>query len=343
MKRIIGLVVVMAIMISAFGTVAFAETPEADATQAEDLETMTPAVPAPDYGSFTGIVTEILPSDRSANAVQHVIVKGQDDSEAVFLIGADTFWASDVTAVNIGDKVTGFYDANAPMILIYPPHYNIEIMVVNLPEDMCVTVGRFDNELTSADGKLQIRIGEHTQVLTEERNMFSGPDGLAGRLLVVFHDNIDDSSPDRTMAWEIIVMYEKAVPPIYMFSPEEIEALFPLNGEIVVNGEKIEALAPYYDNGVVMVPLGAIAEALGFNAVWDDVLKGVRLGVAIDLWIGRDYYTVGKMAPIELGAAPVIIDGRTFVPLSFFGKVVAGYAAYVFEGQVVIGPVGEMQ
>jgi hypothetical protein len=69
---------------------------------------------------------------------------------------------------------------------------------------------------------------------------------------------------------------------------------------------------------------------------WDNKVKGVRLGVAINLWIGKDEYTVGRMAPITLGTAPELTDGHTYVPMSFFSSVVTGYTAYSFEGQVVI-------
>jgi len=138
-------------------------------------------------------------------------------------------------------------------------------------------------------------------------------------------------------------------PPIYEFQkpatlPADIaDLLGVLNGEIVVDGKIIEAPAPYYSNGVIMVPARAIAEALGYEIKWDGELQGIGLGVAINFWIGKDYYTVGKMAPIALGTAPELTDGFTFVPLSFFSGVVTGYDAYSFEGQIVIGAAGDMQ
>jgi hypothetical protein len=43
-----------------------------------------------------------------------------------------------------------------------------------------------------------------------------------------------------------------------------------------------------------------------------------------------------KMAPIQLGTAPAIVEGKTFVPLSFFKEVTRLNNAYVFESQIVI-------
>ena len=194
---------------------------------------------------------------------------------------------------------------------------------------------------------------------------------LNGRNLIVSYTTATKSIPQKTTPVKIVILYEIAVPlpanvdengfmgieppiykfdsvenfpigiepPIYIFTPEEIEELFPLNGEIVINGEIIEAPAPYYNNGVVMVPLRAIAEALGFDVNWDEEVQGVRLGVAINLWIGKDYYTVGRMAPIELGAAPELNDVYTYVPYTFFRDVVSGYNIYTFNGQVIIEPI----
>ena len=114
----------------------------------------------------------------------------------------------------------------------------------------------------------------------------------------------------------------------------------PLNGELVVNGEIIEgAPEPFWldaENGsVLMIPVRAVAEALGYDVYWDAAEHGVRLGVAVNLWIGSYEAHVGRMAPIELSAAPLIKDGRTFVPIDFIRNVLGQYA-YVFEGQTVV-------
>jgi len=336
------LVMLLAITLT-FGTVALADIPPI-----EDLEGMMPTVPVlvPYYGSFAGTVKEILPSNRSANAVQHVKVENENGAEAVFLLSANTYWASQgadgsfITSVEVGDEVIGYYDSSLAIPAIYPPQYGIEIMVVNLPDGMAVMVDRFNSELVSTDGTTKIMIGEHTQVLNQEGELFAG-DSIAGRMLVVFHSNVMTSSmPGQTMAWAIIVMYEKIVPlPIEIGNDPII-----LNGEIVVEGVLIDAPAPFVnDNGVVMVPLRAIAEALGYDVEWDDATRSVMLNNTISLSIGKDYYTYARMAPIELGTAPELVNDRTFVPLNFFSEVARVNNAYAFEGQVVVDNGEKMQ
>lgn len=191
--------------------------------------------------------------------------------------------------------------------------------------------------MLSKDGELVINISNETLVVFEDgesaRERLEGEQTLAelleGRMLTVTYSFATLSLPAQTHPEKIVIMNENVVP-----LPEELINV--LNGEIVVGGEIIDAPAPYYNEGVIMVPLRAIAEKMGFEVVWEEETESVRLGNAISLQIGKDYYTVGRMTPIELGAVPVLNDARTFVPLTFFKEVVTGYDAYAFEGQVVI-------
>jgi len=117
---------------------------------------------------------------------------------------------------------------------------------------------------------------------------------------------------------------------------EEVVDVVVLNGEIVVNNEIIaNAPRPFWQDNVVMVPLRGAAEALGYDVRWNDDTRSIQLGVAVHIWIGNTEAHLGRMAPLELTAAPIIVDDRTFVPLDFFSTVL-GQTVYVFEGQVVI-------
>jgi len=119
----------------------------------------------------------------------------------------------------------------------------------------------------------------------------------------------------------------------------------PLNGEVVVNGEIIE-YAPYpfwcEYNKVVMVPLEVVVDALGYEVSLNEYLGSIQLGVGIHIWVGSTEAHRGRMAPIELSAAPVILDDVIFVPMDFFRNVLA-QTTYVFEGQLVIETYSDMQ
>lgn len=103
----------------------------------------------------------------------------------------------------------------------------------------------------------------------------------------------------------------------------------------------------------VMVPVRAVAEALGFTVTWDGALPGARLdngSVHTEVVLGRDLYTVtsstaiGMTAPFSLGAAPAMLaPGTIYVPVGLF-RVLLGNradAVTVQDGAVVITTTGE--
>ena len=107
----------------------------------------------------------------------------------------------------------------------------------------------------------------------------------------------------------------------------------------------IEAPAAYIkQNSTVMVPLRAIAEALGYKVAWNAEKRLVMLNHSFSLTIGKDTYVdISRDKSVSLGIAPEISAGRTYVPLQFFRAVVSMHNAYLFEGQIVIDNNERMQ
>ncbi len=107
--------------------------------------------------------------------------------------------------------------------------------------------------------------------------------------------------------------------------------------DIVVNNQVIKAPAAFKNNDkTVMVPIRAISEALGYKVTWDKSSKTVRLNNSVSLTVGKDYYTLGKMAPISLKAVPVSYKGKIYVPLKFFKEVIGATTADIEGGQIII-------
>ena len=154
---------------------------------------------------------------------------------------------------------------------------------------------------------------------------------------------------------EIVTLPEEITPdygyvdiePLPEFTQPDFSALpYELNGEIVVNNVMLTgAPAPFLQETeagtMLMLPLRAIAEALGYDVSWNGELRSVQLGAAIHLWIGNTEVHLGRMAPIELSSAPVIVNNLTFVPFDFFRNVL-GQTVYVFEAQVVVETYSDM-
>lgn len=100
---------------------------------------------------------------------------------------------------------------------------------------------------------------------------------------------------------------------------------------LIVDGEELYSDQPaviYNDRTVV--PIRAVAEAFGCQVDWDNDLKQVDIHIEdahIYLTIGS--YTLelqygGERAETEIDTPPVIINGRTMVPIAFISEVL-GY------------------
>ena len=76
-----------------------------------------------------------------------------------FLVSPDTYFVDHVM-VAVGDKVTGFYDANAAVPLIFPPQFRAIVMARD-NQYQNVKVDYFDSELVSSDGKLKLNISPY--------------------------------------------------------------------------------------------------------------------------------------------------------------------------------------
>jgi len=79
---------------------------------------------------------------------------------------------------------------------------------------------------------------------------------------------------------------------------------------------------PIIDKGRTLIPIRAVAESIGANVEWDPVARTTRLSRAntiIVLTIGSNTaYVNGK--EVILDAAPVIVNGRTLLPLRFVAE-----------------------
>ena len=125
-----------------------------------------------------------------------------------------------------------------------------------------------------------------------------------------------------------------------LLSPEDIEAMWsnmfdPETVQIIVNDEAIDAPTPFTDAeaGAIMLPLVAIAEALGY--VVTDEGAEVIISPGTIVTAGVNSYFRGREAPRELSTAPVMQDDVMFVPWEFFQEILCS-AAMVMDGNIVL-------
>lgn len=158
------------------------------------------------FGSFSGIVTAInnfwTGAEAPSGCYKLMSVQSMDGSIVNFVIMPTTYFVDHVM-VNLGDLVTGFYDANAPVPLIYPPQYQAVVMAKAL-QNQNVKVDFFNSQLVSSDGTLKLNIGPFTEIIQENGQTFTG--NPANKYLIVIFGTATMSIPSQTVPYRIIVL-----------------------------------------------------------------------------------------------------------------------------------------
>ncbi|WP_313340164.1 copper amine oxidase N-terminal domain-containing protein [Sedimentibacter sp.] len=271
---------------------------------------------------YTGEIKEI--SDyHSGDGAKMVAIEDENGLPANIIITKDTYTIN-IDKLAVGESLTAFYDSQKPMILIYPPQISAEVAIVG-EIDLNIKVDLFNDDLISADNFLKLNVSEETEIVSEDENRFEGE--LYNRKLVVLYGVSTKSIPAQTNPTKIIVLDED--------EPAIIEDVAVM--EVVVNRKILEGVKPVQnDDGVIMLPVRAVSEELGYEVGWIQESQKVTVGELLSFEIGRDSYTMDDTTGIQLYAAPILVDGITCVPLSFFSEFLNTSEAQILNSQVII-------
>lgn len=158
------------------------------------------------FKSFSGTITMIEDFWTGANertgCYKLISVENRNGSLVNFVVSPTTYFVDHVT-VELGDKVTGFYDANAPVPLIYPPQLRAIVMAKDTLQQN-VKVSYFNSQLISSDGTLKLNISPYTKIVLENNQLFTG--SIANRNLIVVYGATTRSIPAQTTPYKVIVM-----------------------------------------------------------------------------------------------------------------------------------------
>lgn len=266
------------------------------------------------YRQFRGTVKEI--SDHwSIEGARYISLESSSGEPANIVVDKTTY-VFDNETISVGSEITVYYDANAFMIMIYPPQYKAEVIVIE-NDSRNVRVDLFDDELVSADGLLKLmNISEVKNIVNEDGTDYKGE--LTDKVLAVVYTTSTKSIPAQTTPEKIVVLGKAADPDRKTDEKPDTAAISVSGSDVFVYGKKITAPAAFVSStGVQMIPLRAAAEAMEYEVIWSNAERSVSLGSDIKLKIGGDSIFI-KGAEVKLDEAAVIIDGSTFVPASFF-------------------------
>lgn len=158
------------------------------------------------FKHFSGMVTRIdnfyTGDPELEGCIKLMEVKNRNGEIVNFVISPDTYFINGVI-VDIGDSVTGYYDANAPTPLIYPPRFRAVIILKNT-KNYNVKVDYFNEFLESGDGTLRLNIARNTKLIMINGQNFTGR--ITARNLIVLYGPTTRSIPAQTTPYKVIVL-----------------------------------------------------------------------------------------------------------------------------------------
>lgn len=218
-----------------------------------------------------------------------------------------------------GDKVTAYNEANKPMILIYPPQYSPEVIIVETEATSSVAVGAFDKDLLSEEYSLKLNVSEETKIFTASGEKGKVAD-LAEQQLLVFYTITTMSIPAQTPPTKVIILDNVAQ------ESAEVELTAELSAEVDPTPEAIQKIIAndfHEVEGTKMVPLRMIAEELGYKV--QSITNGAIVSkgaVSFTISRGEKLYGYNK-ALRQFDVAPALLEpSKTYVPVSFVEELI---------------------
>ncbi|MEG1255939.1 hypothetical protein [Clostridium sp.] len=156
--------------------------------------------------SVEGIVTciEIMKTttDDESGCTMLMSVRGKSDDNFNLVVSINTYFVDHVN-IRPGDNIIAFYDAFAPVPLIFPPQFRAIVIAVKSKKQN-VEVDHFNRKLINSDGMLKLNISHKTQILLQNNQTFLG--NIENRNLVVVYGSSTKSIPAMTTPSKIIVL-----------------------------------------------------------------------------------------------------------------------------------------
>ncbi|MFA1739897.1 hypothetical protein [Lysinibacillus fusiformis] len=158
------------------------------------------------FKSFRGVITQISDFPVGQNGDRDGCYKTMSVEDGVggvvnFVISPSTYFVNH-EVVRAGEWVTGYYDGDAPVPMIYPPQYRA-LIVVKESNFQNVKVDFFNQQLVSSDGQLQLNLSPSTVMSLKNGQPFTK--SPANRNLIVMYGPTTRSIPAQTTPYEIVV------------------------------------------------------------------------------------------------------------------------------------------
>lgn len=257
---------------------------------------------ASNFVKFSGVITEIT-NDKNKIALT-VVTEEAEPFTTIFTLDENMLFFNGTNAeavkkesFQIGQKVVAYYDKNKPMILIYPARITPDIFIVTEEEEFSfVKVAKFDQEMISLDGELQLTISKDTEIQYDNGEA-ANQDELVGKELIVFYSFTktgEDGITEQT-------------------TPSKVVAINYLTPELKRTIENDH----FIQNGTKMIPLRQVAEQLGYEvknstAPNQKLITLTKGNSSFGIYRDTKAYSYNKSLQL-FSEKPVLRDQKTYV------------------------------
>lgn len=160
------------------------------------------------YGFITGTIVDMVPTrmgnGRPNGCMVFAEVEDMDGNLVNFVLTPATY-VVDFETLSVGMKCTFWYEADAPMPLVYPPRYNA-VVAAQEKNGRMINVGFYNTALVNEDNTLQLNLDGSVDVRTTNNQYFQG--SPANHNLVVVYGNSTRSIPAQTTPMKVVVLCE---------------------------------------------------------------------------------------------------------------------------------------
>lgn len=261
-----------------------------------------------------------------------ILVKGSEDgsfeelvlniSEEVILLDKKTEEFKELKDFKKDEQVLVVYKKDTPVAMSNPPMLTPTAVVLGNSEVVNnIKVDKFNQELVSLSNDLQLNIAKDTLIVDRDGEEVS-KENIVNKDLLVFYKNSTRSIPAITSPSKIIVLEEKIISDL---------------NNIFINGEYKELNSPIKEDSTYLFPLRELLTELDYNIKWNNVEKSVEVSkdaIWSKVYLGRNQYNFAKMS-FELEQGPVLINEKTYLPVSFLEKAL-GLEVSIENGILIV-------
>ena len=297
---------------------------------------------------YYGKVAEIVKDETGK--ITRLVMESEAYGDYIMNISQDVVWidsgnktASDPSTLKVGEGIYVFHSPIATYSI--PPQSPALAIVRNIPQDIsCAHYQVVEKVEKLEDGSVQIVTDQGGLHITADASTtlskyvdnkaFALDELKAGDRIMAWYEAVLESYPAQTHARHIMLLPASS-------TETEKETVQPQEGAqltMELDG-KVPNMVGRYENGTAMVPVAAVAQALGFQVTYTPkghsalvTVESDAFQVRLDIGSPNIYGVtkipdaVGMTAPQNYGKAPYIVEpGTTWAPAELFemlGKTV---------------------